>query len=211
MGSRSVIINIDIDTTGLNPRSDQICRIFAFNNEGGYVYGEEFSLYLMPTCPFNEEATRLNGFTIGENNGLLLCGEPVESVSQQEGFQCLYEYILTKGQGNCVLISHYAKGFLAPFLVNGFCKYLNLTAEKLDSIGLKFADSYLIIEPKKDRWLPGIKNLKEPTIFEYLFPDKKTYKTPNARNDAIALNEILTKLKISSRKIVEHTFSSNAL
>ena len=48
--------------------------------------------------------------------------------------------------------------------------------------------------------------MKEPTI--HLFPEQKTYKTPNARNDAIALHEILAKLEVSNTMIIENSFSA---
>ncbi len=192
-----VIINIDIDTTGLNPAKDQICRIFAFNNEEGYSPETVFSIFLMPTCAFTEEAARLNGFK-KEDGTLCHYGEEVEALTQEEGYQQLRDYITLIGKGNCILISHNAKGFLAPFLVNGFKKYLS--AEDLSG-RIRFADSLPIIKIYRSTLLARVKKLA--TIHNCLFPNKKTYNTPNARNDAIALNEILSELKVGRDEIIK--------
>lgn len=206
MDADSVVINIDIDTTGLNVDKDQVCRIFAFDNDIGYEE-DSFSIFMMPMCDFTVDASLRNKFTIEggfADKTLLLRGKPVTSVSQEEGFREVYAYIRSKGK--CTLISHCAKIFLAQFLVIGFKKYLNLSAEELDAAGIKFSDSYLMIKPKRHILLRGIENLKEPTIYQYLFPAKKRYKTPNARNDTIALRKILAKLEITSEMIRASSF-----
>lgn len=208
MDTGIVVINIDIDTTGLVAGEDQICRIFAFDNEVEVGAQNFFSKFLMPTCAFPKDVSALNGFSI-EGESLLLGGDTVHSVSQEQGFHDLYEYI--RGKGKCILISHNAKRFLAQFMVFGFKKYLNLNARELDDQGIKFADSYLMMKPMRDQWLPGIENLKEPTIHQYLFPDGKTYKTPNARNDAIALREILARLEMDRGMIARNSFSAMQL
>ena len=85
---------------------------------------------------------------------------------------------------------------------------MGITAEELDEYGIKFADSLLII---KRCQLPGIENMKEPTIQHYLFPHRTPYQTPNARNDAIALHEILAKLKIGKGEIIENSFTATSI
>ena len=198
------IINIDIDTTGLLASEDQICRIFAFDNEVGHEHGQ-FSKFLMPTHSFPKEVSSLNGFSI-EGGSLMLNGKERASVSQKKGFRALFQYI--HGIGKCVLVSHNSRKFLAQFLVFGFKKYLGIAAEKLDEYGIKFADSLLII--KRSR-LPGIENMQEPTIHQFLFPHRTPYQTPNARNDAIALHEILAKLKIGKGEIIENSFTATSI
>ena len=205
----AVIINVDIDTTGLfSSRNHQICRIVAFNNEDGYTE-DAFSLFLMPTCKFDEMGSKLNKFII-EGNNLLFNGELVKSPAEQrKGLQDFYDYITESGQRGCYLMSYYAEGFLAPIITEAFGKHLGYTPEDMEANGIKFIDPYKMMIKKRDVWFPGIRNLKLPTVHEFLFPNEKTYKTPNAKNDAIALYEVLAERKVKQRKMIaKYSFSA---
>ena len=104
------VINVDIDTTGLEPEDHDICRIVAFDNAIGYS-DSAFSVFVMPNCSFNPKASRLNMFTMWEGQ-LLFEGRPVEALSQEDALQRFYDYI---SEGKYLLVSYNSKKFLAPF------------------------------------------------------------------------------------------------
>lgn len=197
-----VVINVDIDTTGLyKDPNHQICRIVAFDNEDGCTE-DAFSLFLMPTCKFSAVSSRLNKFTIVGNN-LLLDEKLVKSPTEQrEGLQQFYDYITKSGQRACYLMSYYAEGFLAPIIIEAFGEHLGFSPEDLESRGIMFIDPYIMMRQKKDVWFRNLSNLKLPTIHEFLFPDRETYITYNAKNDANALNEVLAEKKVTQRKLI---------
>ena len=81
---------------------------------------DSFSRFLLPTCAFPQKVSSKNGFSI-EGRSLMLNGKRDASISQEKGFQDLFDYIRSKGR--CIMISHYSKRFLAQFLVFGVKMY----------------------------------------------------------------------------------------
>ena len=200
------VINVDIDTTGLYPANNDICRIVASTPQC------KLSMYVMPECDFKEEASRKNGYTIegiGAERQLLFKGKPVTTVAQKDALRLLYSYIRKIGGRNSLVISHYCKGFLAPFVVDKFQKHLNIKPKRLDAKGVRFADPWEILKVRRHHFFPkGISNLKLPTVHRHLFPKKKPYFTPNASNDSRALRKVLKKLDINRELLDEYSFSS---
>ena len=200
------VINVDIDTTGLQPANNDICRIVASTPQC------KLSIFVMPECSFEKKASYLNKYTIegiGAERQLLFKGKPVMTVAQKDALRLLYSYITKIGGRNSLLISHNCKGFLARFIVNKFKKYLNIKPKRLDAKGVRFADPLKILRQRRRKLFPeGIPNLKLPTVHRHLFPKRKPYFTPNASNDSRALRRVLKKLGIDGEVLNEYSFSS---
>lgn len=199
-----VVINVDIDTTGLDATKDEICRMHAFDNDQGPL-SKSFSIYLMPNVEFTPEASRLNKFK-KMGSSLLYNGEEVPCKTQIEGLKFFKNFILkVKGERKAVIISYNAKEFLAKFVVHGFSKYLKLPAEELDDLKIEFADPYLMLEPSRLE-LRGCKNLRLRTIYKHLFGEG--HNDPDAERDSIALHQVLKKLEIGRDQIIKNSFAA---
>ena len=198
------VINVDIDTTGLKPKDQDICRIVAFDNAIGYTGTDsDFSVFVMPNRRFTAEASRLNKFTMSEGQ-LLFEERPVETLSQEDALQRFYDYI---SGGESLLVSYNSKKFLAPFLIQKFEEYLKIHPSQLS--GIRFADPYLMINKRREEFVPcKMENLKLPTVHKYFFPDREPYSTPNAENDSKALREVMSKLNITDEVLVENSFAA---
>ena len=201
------VINVDIDTTGLQPAKNDICRIVASTPQC------KLSMYVMPECDFEEEASRKNGYTIegtGTGRQLLFKGKPVTTVAQKDALELFHSYVAKIGRRNSLLISHHSKGFLSRFVVGKFKKYLKINPETLDSEGVRFSDPLKMLRKRRGQFpkLSGISDLKLPTIYRHLLPRKKPYFTPNAKNDSKALKKILKELDVDSKLLNEYSFSA---
>ena len=201
------VINVDIDTTGLQPAKNDICRIVASTPQC------KLSMYVMPECDFEEEASRKNGYTIegtGADRQLLFKGKPVTTVAQKDALELFHSYVAKIGGRNSLLISHHSKGFLARFVVDKFKKYLKIDPETLDSEGVRFSDPLKMLRERRRQFpkLNEVSDLKLPTIYRHLFPSKKPFHTPNAKNDSKALKKVLKELNIDSTLLNEYSFSA---
>ncbi len=98
------VVAVDIETTGLSPRTHEVVELGAVRMEGGEVT-ERFQRLLRPTRPLSEASRRITGITDAE-------------LADADDPQVVYEAFRRFAQG-AVLVAHNAVfdwGFLAPHL-----------------------------------------------------------------------------------------------
>lgn len=167
---RECFISFDVETTGLNCKTDRIVEIGAVLFRNGKV-DKEFSTLVNPGISISQKASSINHIT-----NEMLSSAPSES----EVYANLVDFLGDALQGKTVMCAHNAN-FDFSFLCNTLSRLgYNANIEYLDT--LKIARQYL----------HGLVNYKQPTI-ENHFGLINTA-SHRAGNDAENCGYILTKL-----------------
>uniref|UniRef100_A0A7C4VU45 DNA polymerase III PolC-type n=1 Tax=Fervidobacterium thailandense TaxID=1008305 RepID=A0A7C4VU45_9BACT len=118
--SEATYVVIDLETTGLNPRQDEIMEIGAVKTRKGEVI-EEFHTFVKPE-QLKEKSLKITGITVEMLENAPQIGEVVEK---------LYNFL-----EGCVLVAHNAD-FDVTFLQNTFSKFgLNFNPPYIDTLRL---------------------------------------------------------------------------
>ena len=197
----------DLETTGLSRQNDQICQIAVqpFDQET-----KPFNIHILPDSNFHPQASKVNGYRIlySSSHQRLLTkrGQPVEATTLTQGIGKFYEYLRRQSRtgSEVVLIGYNCKSFDVPILLRDI--------ERPDDMhDIKFADAFLLMKKIQDTKLAGIRNLKQPTVYNYV-TGANVDPVHDAIQDVIQLKQILKspKLSITSEDILEHSFQIEA-
>lgn len=131
----------DLETTGLNPRTEAITEIGALIWKNGEIL-KEFTTFANPEKPISPEIQKLTGITDD-----MLKGAP----SQKEAIEKFKEFI-----GDRIIIAHNAGGFDVNFL--------KVSGEKL---GIEFNCQFIDTFPLAKNLLTNLKNHKLDNLANY--------------------------------------------
>ncbi|XP_043468802.1 uncharacterized protein LOC122502708 [Leptopilina heterotoma] len=192
---KPIVIFFDLETGSLKKDTD-ILQIAAKYKD------YQFSVYISPSQKISEEASLVNGLRY-INGQLLLHGKPVESVSLMEAILAFYEFLYFFGK-KCILAAHNCK-FDYPRLMLAIAKVF--MSKHFGSIVAGFSDSLPLIARstgKKGKGQNKLENLAKDF-------DINTDEAHNAICDVQMLEQVLIKLKISDKQIVEASVTWDAI
>ena len=157
---------------------------------------ESFSVYITPIQNINEKASEVTGLRVVA--GKLQCnGNVVCSLMLSEVLKKFYNYLSSLGK-KCVLVAHNCN-FDRPRLLGAIQKMFLLN--HFQTIVYGFADTLPLI--KKATGLTKKEDNKlENLATTYAIPTINAY---NAINDVIMLEQVMIKLGISSKTVLEST------
>ncbi|XP_051157864.1 uncharacterized protein LOC127279510 [Leptopilina boulardi] len=130
------IIFFDLETSGRRKTSD-ILQIAA------KVDDKTFSVFIQPTQPIDEEASKVNGFE-NVGNVLYLKGNECITISMIDALLAFYEFFSKNSKG-CILTAHNAS-FDVSFLIREIQKYS--LAQEFQKIIYGFCDSLHLFRKK---------------------------------------------------------------
>lgn len=176
----------DLETGGFSKTSD-ILQIAAKYKK------YEFSVYVQPVQKISEDASNVHGLKVVYNK-LVLHGKPVATVTLSEALFAFFEF-LCLFKRKCILTAHNCC-FDYPRLMGAMEKvYLK---EHFHQIILGYADSLPIIKKKTVKTEKGANKLENIAKRFNINSDK----AHDALHDVVMLDEVLTKLNITSRDLV---------
>ncbi|XP_043462926.1 DNA polymerase III PolC-type-like [Leptopilina heterotoma] len=176
------IIFFDLETSGRKKTSD-ILQIAAKVGE------KTFSIFIQPTQPVDEEASKINGFQ-NIDNVLYLKGNKCVTITMIDALLSFYEFLSRNSKG-CVLAAHNAC-FDVSFLIREIHKYS--LAQEFQKIIYGFCDTLSLFRKKiPDRKGKGMFTLSK-LAQDFLTSEVSPENFHEALYDVIVLEQLVVSL-----------------
>ncbi|KAI1889410.1 hypothetical protein AGOR_G00162590 [Albula goreensis] len=186
------LVFFDLETTGLDVDVCDIVQLSAISGE------RTFNAHVVPCCTMTEEASRVTGFTV-QDQGLLLHGRPVETVSLRQALTAFIHFLHSLNQP--VLAAHNAKRFDCPVLARALCE-LSLQVQFQQAVA-GFLDTYLLSRELLAH--TTVRKFSQQHLVSLFL--NKTYEAHNALEDVRALQELFQVWAPDAGMVRRHRFT----
>ncbi|XP_029959443.1 uncharacterized protein plex9.1 [Salarias fasciatus] len=191
MSDGRVLVFFDLETTGLDTTKCEIIQVAAVHEE------RVFSVYILPSQPIDEGATKVTGFTV--RDGKLFCHEDLKATTPLlEALQSFIAF-LSSFRRPVLLVGHNARSFDAPILSRV------LTQSSLLEPFREAASGTLDTLPVSRELFPDLQNHRQEFLVRRFL--NKQYGAHNAVEDAKVLQELFKHWDIQDQTVWEkHVF-----
>ncbi|KAF6212853.1 hypothetical protein GE061_010562 [Apolygus lucorum] len=194
------VVYVDFEATGLYQKAD-IVEIGAVSESGS-----TFNLFLTTQEKFTTSAAQVTGMSLDSNNRLLKNGQPLDTVSREEGFERFYEYLVeaSSGKNKIVLVTHGGINFDIPLLRANIQRLGQSMWERFDELVYSFDDTFVFA--KRNKFRLRLKRLGLLNIAQTLLGVPIEGRQHGALSDAL-----LTKRVAEAMKMNDENMSSRLL